>query len=526
MKALAQESPVVVEAPGVSAEPVFRALAMSNRGSFPLLARQFIRRWGRALGAQVEIEGWDEVQMLFVTTFSGFYLRGFEEARCVLLPPWFDVSAHRKAVLLQKWCPSGEPALVVCPCEQMRNGISAALSGRVVALALGDISAARDRQTDANREALRRVIRTQMPLLRLQPYDTTRPVAGEMFFGRQQEQELLLHQQRDSFLLTGPSRIGKTSSLHHYHWSLRKEGDPRLARSFYVNLQPCLNWGADDVARFFAMSFRDVPYTQGELSFRELRSFLYSIVSSSGGPVEIILDEADAVCGTDLLLTVAEFAASSRSRLIVIGRGAVRRFWRRHQATSFGRLRDMRFQALQPDAAWQLFARPIAALGLRIESEETAREIVLRVTSRMPHLVQGFARSVVELAARIGTATITPAMLQRPHDSFFDFGLLRGHLDDLQSPLATLAAVEVLTGFRQGLYTAERIHAALRGHGFKLNTSEIADLCDDLVTNCVLTWSTAGYGPPRWDIAETAQRHPRFLEDIRQECLEQLRPAS
>jgi hypothetical protein len=331
----------------------------------------------------------------------------------------------------------------------------------------------------------------------------------------------LLHQERDSFLITGPSKIGKTSLLQHYRLTLMRDGEPRLARSFYVNLQPCKDADVDDIARYFAVSFRDLPYVSGELKFRDLRSFLFSVTASLG-PIEIILDEADAVCHMGLLVTVAEFASTSRSRLIVIGRGEVRFHQRRHFATAFGRLRDMRISALSSDEAWALFARPIEALGFCFDSPDAIRENLIRQTSRMPHLIQGCARLLIESASEHGTDVITLAMLRRSHNSFIDFGVLRTHLDDLRSPLSRLAAIEMLGHFRHGDYAVERIQLALQEMGIELDASKTSDLCDDLVTNCLLTWDKSGYGPPRWDIYETAQRHPQYLSSLREECLSQL----
>ena len=512
-------SPGLISAKGTT-EPLLHALAAAGPRDFAVLANQFVHRWSKALGTEAVFEPSDNPTVRFKTQFTGLYLRGFEEPHCVLIPPFIKPDDLSSLGILNG-ISAENSLLVLCPSAEHYPLVAAALpKGRTFILSPSGIAGILAGDVSRNRDVLRRTIREQVDDLRwLHTFDTTRPVAGEMFFGRRRELDLLRYQERDCFLITGPSKIGKSSLLYHYHWALLRNKDPRLSCSFYVDLQPCTGWHEDAVARFFATKFRDVPYTSRDLKFRELRSFLFTVQEKARSPIEIIIDEADAVCHMDLLLTVAEFATSSRSRLIVVGRGAVRRFWLKHQSTAFGRLRDLRFQVLSRDEAWHLFTRPIEALGLRLESPELIRELILRETSRMPHLIQHCARSVITLASEMSTDMITPTMLHRGRDSFFDFGILRTHLDDLHSDLARLAALNVLEGVRQGIHTPDKIQEILKGQGFTLSIGDVTYLCDDLVMNCLQTWDHSGYGPPRWDICETAQRHAAYLASIRQECL-------
>ena len=501
---------------------MLQALATANAGNFAMIARHFVKRWEKAIGADVVVEEFTESSVYFRMSLSGLYMRGFEDPRALVLAA---SQTQTRTSLLEALRPfsAGDPPLLLCPSESqfaevkalMPRNRAAVLSPHAIKRVLAGGSEAFD--------ALRTSIREQLPLLRLQPYDTTRPVFGEMFTGRRHELNLLVELERDSFLITGPTRIGKTSLIQHYQWLMRREGNPRSSRSFYLNLQSCENESEDEVARRFAVHFRDVPYTANNLTMRELRSFLYSVLARAGGPVDITLDEADAVCHTNLLVTTAEFAAASRSRLIVIGRGRVRRYLRKHHATAFGRLRDLRFQALNAAEAWTLFRHPLECLGLRIESPEETRKLLLRLSSRMPHLVQSCARFVVEQAAEQGTQIVTVHMLRRSQDSFLDYGILRTHFDDLQSDRARLAAIAVLTRLKEPAITLERIQQALDEQGIAVSANETADLCDDLVTNCLLTWEKMDYAPPRWDIYEAARQHHSFLIALQRECLVNLR---
>lgn len=514
---------------GLAPEPVLRALAEATSAAFPNLARQFVHRWAKTLGAQIEWGQADPPLLLFRTAIAGLYLRGFEDIPCWLLPPGLDAGQFfgpggrgKQSGMLG----SEEIPVVICPLEEMEQEALAVLpKNRAVVLGPVTLHAILSPDSARSRAALAQAIRSQVHALRLQPFDTTRPVAGDMFFGRAHELDLLRYE-REWFLITGPSRIGKSSLLAHYRYLLRKESDPRLARSFYVNLQPCSSSKEDDTARYIAMHFRSVSTHSGGITMRELRSFLFSVIAGSGGPIEIILDEADAVCHTDLLVAIGEFAQASGSRLIVIGRGAVRHHWQKQRATAFGRLRDLRFQALDPDNAWHLFSKPIEALGLTLQCPDTMRAQVLQQTSRMPHLIQAAARSAVETALATHSTQISASLLRRGHDPFADFSMLRSHLEDLRDDHSRIAATTVLLGQREGLHKAEAIQTALAKDGLHLSAAGITAVCDDLVINCLLGWEENGYAAPRWDICQTAQRHPQHLLAIRAECFTRLRASS
>ncbi len=525
---MSERSPDTSPLPATSADGVVGQLAAASPGSFQTTAGQFVHRWAKTLGAQVEWGKAEPPLLHFRTAIAELYLRGFDDIPCWLLPPNLNTTQFfgpggrlRQSGILG----TEEIPVVICPRVELEQEAKLALpANRAVVLGPAALRSILVPDATRSRAALTQAIRSQIHALRLQPFDTTRPVCGDMFFGRANELAMLRYE-RDSFLITGPSRIGKTSLLTHYRYLLRREGDARLSRSFYVNLQPCSSWKEDEIARYFAMHFRSVPYTSEVIVFRELRSFLFSVISGAGGPIELILDEADAVCNTDLLVIVGEFCQTSGSRLIVIGRGALRHHWRKQRATAFGRLRDLRFQALDTESAWSLFTKPISALGLTLTEPDHIRAQVLKQTSCMPHLIQTEARAAVETAFISSATQISASLLRRGHDPFADFSTLRSHLDDLRDDKARLAAVEILLSQRAGLHTVESIGNLLHGYGSPITPAQVAEICDDLVINCLLGWDETGYAPPRWDVCQTAQRHPQHLNAIRTDILTRLKPS-
>ncbi|OIQ87081.1 archaeal ATPase [mine drainage metagenome] len=504
-------------------QPLVIGLASANPGVFPTLARQFVHKWASALSGEFRNVESDTPLFRFTLQLSGLYMRGFEEIYFLLVPPFLQTPLSSLPALLEQ-TDASHPFIVLCPHRQQYASLSiGSFHGRVIIFSPEIISEILSSNGSRSREAFRRPIRNQIDAIRLHPFNTTQPATGEMFFGRQEELNMLQTNEAAGFLITGPSRTGKTSLVQQYLQICRRGKNPHTRNVFYLDLQVCAHLDEDRIARVFAMGIRDVPGITDRIQFSELRSFLCSIVHKVKEPLEIIIDEADAVCHTDLLLTVAEFAVSSGNRVIVVGRGAVRQFWRKHQASSFGRLHEIRFQALSADEAWQLFLRPIEALGLRVETPEETKQTLLRYTSRNPHLVQGCAQLVVRQASTTNTCTITPSMLAPTDESFRDFSLLRTQLEDVHSDLARFAAVEVLKHSQEGLQVPTLIRAALCERGLACTMTEIYDACDDLVVNWLLGWEHANYAPPRWDLFKTAQHHRDYLDGVQRECLERLK---
>jgi hypothetical protein len=83
------------------------------------------------------------------------------------------------------------------------------------------------------------IVREQIPLSRLCPFNTNQEASGAMFYGRTQELELLVEDLSQSFAIEGARRVGKTSLVKQAFRVLKTRDLRDSRRVFYFN---CLNW--------------------------------------------------------------------------------------------------------------------------------------------------------------------------------------------------------------------------------------------------------------------------------------------
>ena len=502
--------------------PILRALAECGPAQFPTLAGQMARLFCKALDADLAAgDNTDSLCHYFLPALDRLHFRAMQVPDCFILHSE-DASHHVVDSALRKSLSSGtDIPLLLCSCEEKAREVSTKIpKGRAVILPPEVFARIIESSGTDALAALREAILAQIHPLRVQPYDTTRPATGNMFFGRELEMKLLLYSETQSFIITGPSKIGKTSLVMQFIWTLRRLRDPRLATTHYITFQPCERMGPDDIARYFARHFRDNHYTRVGLRFDDLRNFVGTLRAATSGPLTLILDEADAVCHTSLLTLLADFAREGVLRLIVLGRGAMRRHWLQNRASGFSRFRELRPAGLIPGVAASLVCDVLGELGYAIENREAFCAELLRMTASQPFHLQHCARGVLELAIAEETTTITVDMLHRTTDSFVDLGRLRSHLNDLHTPQARLAAACLLQSGDLQHFSIDSVRTLLRERGLSHDTNSAIAICEDLVINHLLGWDEHGFSAPPWDMCEIARKHPQIMRNFRDEYLE------
>ncbi|MFN9199232.1 MAG: AAA family ATPase [Planctomycetaceae bacterium] len=83
------------------------------------------------------------------------------------------------------------------------------------------------------------IVREQIPLSRLCPFNTNQEASGAMFYGRRQELDLLVEDLSQSFAIEGARRVGKTSLVKQAFRVLKTRDARDSRRVYYFN---CLNW--------------------------------------------------------------------------------------------------------------------------------------------------------------------------------------------------------------------------------------------------------------------------------------------
>jgi hypothetical protein len=314
-----------------------------------------------------------------------------------------------------------------------------------------------------------------------------------MFFGRRGELDKLCFESDVSFAVAGPGRIGKTSLVNHYRRRLLPRlRDPQLHRTFHIDFYHCPR-DPNSVARFLAMKL-DGSRRSNEITVNKLPDFLQYQRSQLGGPLNLLLDEVDNVCQSEAFSALGEAAKRGYCRLVLIGKGELLDMMLYSETQLKQRLQLLRLSPLDEASARSLLLEPLSDLGFRIEDPDRLVEHVFRLTGRLPHLMQFFAKRLIELAIEEERNEISAAqveMLKWDYDTaFFFLSPLDGKY--LENPEARLIAFLLLKE-RPAVITPAMLRSLVRRWDLALDEARALKLCNELVIHNVLTWNREGF---------------------------------
>jgi len=264
---------------------------------------------------------------------------------------------------------------------------------------------------------LYRIIRDQFPSAKLSPFSISDPTQGPMFFGRKRKLHSLIDDDQD-FAICGPGGIGKSSLLHQMKWELRQQRNVRHERIVVVDLiaTSSIEQAAHEIAKAIQNSSRaNDTYLAG------LDLFLKHVKNSdprfSDGPIDLIVDEADAVLASDCqakdssgniypLMRALRLARHTGSiRLTISGRHETKKLLndpknpfaveQNPQSKSISRFQLIELAALSEREASELLFEPLEQLGYlaKFHGRDTLIER-LRGCRGIPFYVQQLGREI------------------------------------------------------------------------------------------------------------------------------------
>jgi hypothetical protein len=274
--------------------------------------------------------------------------------------------------------------------------------------------------SEAPQAAFFEIIRRQVHLDNLNPFDTTHEARGGMFRGRRVELQRLANHLDTSFVVGGARRIGKTTLLKKAHLSTWVKSEFRN-RSFIFN---CITWGGFDEAAY-ALAHQIDPKKQVRIG-RGLHNLKYLLERASNGgsrTLLLFLDEADRIVERDLaqgwpLLSVLAEAMSARwIRLTFAGYRSMGRLTvgtltgnsadpSVPNTPFLGSLDAIPLQGLTRTDTASLIADPFRKLDIPLRSPDIV-ERVWSSTAGYPFLVQFYG----ERLFRIATSRSRPEVL-------------------------------------------------------------------------------------------------------------------
>jgi hypothetical protein len=459
--------------------------ARSARSEGCGLAKEFVQRLKDQLCAEGEIKEISENAVRFKLDLSGIRLRGMEDVNCLLLGGDGPVAANTAR---EFWTKTNATDRVLCilpvsdrAYEQARSAL-----GNARCLLLTPDQLREWVESGDARDFLKRRLREQVSRRQLVPYTILLPVQGNMFFGRRSEIERLRDEPDVSFAIAGPGRLGKTSLVLEYERRLIRERDPRATRRFYINFFDCSDISDDSIARFIAMHI--APSSRSDkVNAAGLMQFLRHQCAWLKGPLELLLDEVDAVCASETFKSLAKAARQSLCRLVLCGRGQLLKLALSPDSLLECRVELMRLRPLEHESARKLILAPLTDLGFSLDQPDRIVEKLFRLTGRMPHLLQYYGKGLANLAVEEGVNTITPQHLEMLGWDFETAQYFISPLRDLADPETRFVALSLLKDGRQR-FSIPQVREIAEKQGLPFNNNRAGEICNDLVINNVLAW--------------------------------------
>lgn len=451
------------------------------------LVRELVHRLSDKLDSVIEVTDCDKDTLNFNAQFPSIRLRTMNEVPGILLGGDSDISSTLTDFWKKYNNPSFIPFIFTTSESSFRQAKDLLSNDRCLVLSSEQLRNVLNSTNPPN--LLKEYLKEQVPRRSLIPFDIFKPAVGGMFFGRDEEISRLEEEDDVSFAIAGPGRMGKTSLVTNYKSQLWRSHNRRMARfsvSFYkADPDP------DAAARFFAMEVH--PGSRSDrMKADGLVNLLRYMRSQHNRPIELLLDEVDAVCQGDAFGYLGEASKLGLCRLVLSGKGVLLRTMLSNSSPFACRMELLQLGPINESAARSLLLKPLSDLGFKFSDADHVFDVILPFTGRLPHLMQLFGRKFAEYAVRAHTNEITPALVDEVKGDFLIPQFFIKSLIDLDDPVTRLLG---LLFVEQGLdrISIGDVQRLAESEGLKLDVKRVFDICLDLTINNVLVWDHGSY---------------------------------
>lgn len=261
----------------------------------------------------------------------------------------------------------------------------------------------------------------QLDLASLTPYETSKPVTGSRFFGREFEVRRILQSADSNFAIMGIRRIGKTSLMREVERQLREQaqeaGDELAGERLLFMDCSALSSSAGFVQEI-VRKLR--PQELVRLASKQfpifIPDFLERMSQRYGGPIVFFLDEFDRVLTwhheDDTLLNALRAASNQgHARYIVGGFREVMRAFSDLESPLYNFARPIRLKEFSREQAATMILGPLEKLGVQFERRNDVVNRIFDETAGQPNLIQFYCSILVERLDRAGVRAVSPESL-------------------------------------------------------------------------------------------------------------------
>ncbi len=331
----------------------------------------------------------------------------------------------------------------------------------------------------------------QLDLALLTPYETSKPVTGSRFFGREFDLRRVLQGNDSNFAIMGIRRIGKTSLMRELERQLREQAQESGAeaaneRILFMDcsaLTTPASFVQEIVRKFRPQELARLGSKQFPIFFPD---FLERMAQRYGGPITFFLDEFDKVLTwhyTDDTLLNALRASSNQghSRYIVGGFREVLRAFSALDSPLYNFARPIRLKEFTREQTAAMVLDPLEKLGVRFERRNDVINRIFDETAGQPNLIQFYCSILVEQLDHTGSRTLSPESLFDVYGNEDFRAFVLSTFMDNTTPLEKAIVFAIMAGDEtERPFSIKAIDEALEKRGQELPLSDLDHACRNL----------------------------------------------
>jgi hypothetical protein len=450
----------------------------------------FLSRWRDNVTLSTRLLETHDNFLYFTADMGNIRLNGMDEAHCLIISGAHFNEPNPFAELWRKINGAGRFLLILCLSRESYTFVLRTIPEKRAAVldpgAIGTILL-----SDAPLEPLKRSIRDQLSARRLSPFNIKNAVHGHMFFGRSRLINRLRSEDDVSFAIAGPGRIGKSSVLRRYLMLLKRERDPRLDSTAFIDCSSCEDRSADGFVRYLALKI-DSRQSNTHLTSGRVGNFFRFWQTHHNRPLTLLLDEVDEIFHPTILKDLFLAAKDQLCRLVFAGKGVLLRSMLHQESPLACRIDLLQLDPLRPEEATKLLLEPLNDLGFEIHDRQEILGLVHELSGDLPHLVQYFGSRLVDLVETEDSKTVCLRHVEQVRDSFEATSYFMSPFHDLTDPKERILALAMLShsAERMQLPDVRRCAAEL---GLILEHQQVWDLCLGLTICNVLAMDNGAF---------------------------------
>jgi len=340
-------------------------------------------------------------------------------------------------------------------------------------------------------------ISPQLTLSLLAPYETSKPVTGSRFFGREFDIRKILYAGDANFAVMGIRRIGKTSLLREIERRLKEqaesaEGKQTAERILFMDCSAIRtpdHFVQEVVRQLAPREMARLQHRQFPLYFPD---FLARMSRQYKGALVFLFDEFDALLkapfGQSNLLDQLRAASNSgHCRFVIAGFRELLNAFSDQNSPLYNFANPLRLKEFSRDETTNLILSPMESLGVHFERRNEVVDRIYDETGGQPNLIQYYCSILIENLDRRKERSISPENLSHVyHDEDFRAFVLNTFMDNtshLEKALVYAVLLEASDNDRvtaEERFAMEDIDNALQSRGIDILLGDLESSCRQL----------------------------------------------